>query len=232
MSSRPLQPELMVVSRTFIRDQHLAYDPDWVDTVMYLQVGEVVLFDPRLASEEDRGWWRCLIVSATRSQCHTGWVHPGTLSCLTNVAIGATGNGRRYAEENYWSTSGSVREYYIHCHSLGEDISRDPDHCDHVGSCLPCLRRMMLSHAHAHVLLDAVRVLGYHDAHSLTCVCTWGKHRSYSMAWLLFQLTRCNCAPGHLRRWCRAQTPCRACTASECADLLIATYADFSPSRS
>ena len=73
---RPELPQLLIVARLWTKQRN----PDTLyrDTVHYPLIGQVFLYLPQDASDDDNGWWRVHMVAPALDIRTKVWVHPGS----------------------------------------------------------------------------------------------------------------------------------------------------------
>ena len=189
----------------------MEWDPDWADTVMYLDIDTVVSYWRRETVEDpsSNGWMLCQEVARGG---RIGWVHPGTVECPLG-RIEVRGDGYRIPRPNCLERS----KWICNCHDMEGDGSVPMQSHDHVGSCPGILRRIATSDGLPDLLSEIIRNLHRHE--QVVMACRHGKHRSGSVATLVDRLTLAEIT-GWEKRCRHYDGQCQPATREYCGSLL------------
>ena len=186
------------------------------------------MYQPSDARKTDVGWWKVsVIASANVRRTCTGYVHPGTLAHITGE-VWAYGNAMNNgSNQSWWNTEENMMEGYLSCHCMGEVRAPEKEECEHTGWCRCCQERMASKDTYRATFVRAISQLRFLGR--MRCDCKRGKHRSLTIAVLLWRLTSCTGSYAQARKRCNSGRlrgllqPCEPCTADDCATVLLSS---------
>ena len=178
--------ELVVVARPFTREDMLLWDPDYVDTVYYAELGEVLMVDKSHDWQDSGGWQSA---RRLRSPVYPVWVHPATLA---RICVRLWYMSIKFAHSllGHLPAFGQVDDvYYADARTMPGKL---PDMAEHVGNCPLVAQAKLRSGQHVMLRLEeSLRGLwrasqsASPEIRVICFCCDHGKHRSRLCAhWL------------------------------------------------
>ena len=202
---RPAQPTLLVVVYNWRWTDNL--DIAYRDTVHYPTVGQTILYQPDDASDQDDfGWWKVRLFDPrpqNAAMARAVWVHPGVLARITgHLSVAGVG------------TDPSVYPGEFDCRGIGSHCKPTQEEIDHCGWCAPCQTRLATAddngkERYRRHLLQLLQVFqNTESAEVVTVICKGGRHRSLSLAVLVWHLTHVHNSSSDKGQVCRHRPPC------------------------
>jgi hypothetical protein len=228
---RPDKATLYIVTKDYSLYDHIEdlregkLDRRYAPMSFHPPIGDVFLYAPELITTYDNGWWHGAILR--EDEVFLAWIHPYVIDPVSG-SIGVDADNQPFTLPDFvqkvpgFADSDPSDTLFMHCHILGSDISRDHTLNFHCGTCMCCQIRFMQSEFHVPLLLKAIQHLGCQGRRGVCCLCAHGKHRSYSMAWFLTQLTECH-QSHRFTRVCRGSLDVPACTAAT-NEMIVHTF--------